>query len=143
MDDTIVLQSMHWPDEVRSAEGLGPKASVEISDAEVDEALALMEPTGGMDLSSERDSYRDALEEVIRAKAEGREPPEAEAEEAPAGKVVDLMSALKDSVRAARESCGEEADGGPAEVHEMASRGGKSATPKKVSAKKTTRKRAS
>lgn len=40
--DAIVLQVLHCPDEIRSAEGLAPKA-VAISDSEVDEAMTLME----------------------------------------------------------------------------------------------------
>ncbi|MET8183590.1 Ku protein [Streptomyces sp. NPDC005336] len=135
--DAIVLQTLHWPDEIRSSEGLGPRA-VELSDAEVDEAMELMDTMGGVDISQYRDHYREALEALIRAKAEGREPPEME--EAPAepkGKVVDLMAALQDSVRAARESRGETA--GEAEVHEMR-RPAKKAAAKKTAAKKTTKK---
>ncbi|MFH8370128.1 Ku protein [Streptomyces sp. NPDC018031] len=135
VDDTIVLQAMHWPDEVRSAEGLAPKTPVEVSDGEVDEALALMEAIGGTDLSAYRDRYREALEAVIQAKAEGREPPRAEEEAPPAGTVVDLMSALRDSVRSARERRGE---GEEAEVHDIRRPAGKKAAPKKKTAAKKT-----
>jgi DNA end-binding protein Ku len=47
-----------------------------------------------------KDNYRDALMEVINAKLEGEEIVEAPAP--PRGKVVDLMSALKASVEAAK-----------------------------------------
>ncbi|MEU4892522.1 Ku protein [Streptomyces sp. NPDC044780] len=131
--DAIVLQVLHWPDEIRSAEGLAPKA-VDISDSEVDEAMALMEAIGGTDISQYKDQYREAMEAVIEAKAEGHAPPEMEAPAEPKGRVVDLMAALQDSVRAAKEARGEEA--GEAEVHQMPAR----KKPKKAAAKKTAKK---
>ncbi|MEU5272630.1 Ku protein [Streptomyces hygroscopicus] len=136
--DAIVLQVMHWDDEIRSAEGIAPQG-VEISDAEVDEAVELMETMGGADLNQYKDQYREAVEAVIRAKAEGVEPPHPEAPAEPKGKVVDLMSALQDSVRAAKERRGEtvaeEAEAETeAEVHQM--RPKKKATAKKTAEKK-------
>ncbi|WAP60202.1 non-homologous end joining protein Ku [Streptomyces sp. S465] len=131
--DAIVLQVLHWPDEIRSAEGLAPKA-VDISDSEVDEAMALMEAIGGTDISQYKDQYREAMEAVIEAKAEGHAPPEMEAPAEPKGRVVDLMAALQDSVRAAKEARGEEA--GEAEVHQMPAQ----KKPKKAAAKKTAKK---
>ncbi|MFF8610990.1 Ku protein [Streptomyces sp. NPDC015346] len=82
------------------------------------------------------DHYRDALVEVIEAKAEQREvrPVEGE-EEAPSGRVVDLMAALQESVAKAKESRGETA-GGDATVHEMP-KSKKQAAAKKTPAKKT------
>ncbi|MGP3938393.1 non-homologous end joining protein Ku [Streptomyces sp. 6N106] len=135
--DAIVLQVLHWPDEIRSAEGLAPRA-VDISDSEVDEAMALMEAIGGTDISQYRDQYREAMEAVIEAKTAG-EPPEMEAPAEPKGKVVDLMSALQDSVRAAKKSRGEDT-GDEAEVHEIS---GRRPTPKKTAAKKTAAKKTS
>ena len=139
--DAIVLQALHWEDEIRSAEGLAPRG-VELSDAEVDEAMELMEIIGGTDISQYRDQYREALEAVIEAKAAGREPPEVEAPAEPKGRVVDLMSALQDSVRAAKESRGEEV--GDADVHEMrpAKKATGKKTTKKAAAKKTSGKNA-
>ncbi|MDX3232558.1 Ku protein [Streptomyces sp. ME19-01-6] len=136
--DAIVLQVLHWDDEIRSAEGLAPRG-VDLSDAEVDEAMELMEAIGGTDLSQYRDEYREAVEAVIRAKAEGIEPAEVETPAEPDGKVVDLMAALRDSVRAARESRGE--NEGEAEVQEMQPK--KKAPGKKTAAKKTSRKKTS
>ncbi|MER8159969.1 Ku protein [Streptomyces sp. NPDC094472] len=130
--DAIVLQVLHWPDEIRSAEGLAPKA-VDISDSEVDEAITLMEAIGGTDINQYRDQYREAMEAVIEAKTAGVEPPEMAAPAEPKGKVVDLMAALQDSVRAAKKSRGEDT-GDEAEVHEIS---GQRAAPKKKAAKKT------
>ncbi|MGW7620750.1 non-homologous end joining protein Ku [Streptomyces antimycoticus] len=131
--DTLVLQVMHWDDEIRSAKGIAPQ-HVEISDAEVDEAVALMEAMGDVDINQYKDQYREAMETIIRAKAEGAEPPRMEAPAEPAGKVVDLMAALQDSVRAARKSRGEDT-GDEAEVHEIS--GQRAAPKKKTTVKKT------
>lgn len=72
---------------------------------------------------------------MIQAKAEGVELAELEAAAEPKDKVVDLMAALRDSVRAARELRGEEA--GEAEGREMPAR---KAAGKKTAARKTTTK---
>ena len=130
--DAIVLQAIHWEDEIRSPEGLAP-SGVELSDAEVDEAMELMEIIGPTDISQYRDQYREAVEAVIEAKAAGQEPPEMEAPAEPEGRVVDLMAALKDSVRAAKEARGEDAD-----VHEM--RAAKKTAGKKTAKKAATKK---
>jgi DNA end-binding protein Ku len=127
-EDALVLHSMHWPDEIRSPAELAPPP-VEIGDSEVDGALALMDAMGQDDLSDYHDEYREALEQVIAAKAEGKAMPAAEAPE-PAGQVVDLMAALNESVAKARESRGE---GEHATVHDMPK-------PKKTAAKKTAKK---
>ncbi|MFK4272579.1 hypothetical protein [Streptomyces milbemycinicus] len=77
------------------------------------------------------------MEAVIQAKAEGVKPSEVEAPSEP-GRVVDLMAALRDSVRAAKEARGENAD--RAEVRPM--RPQKKAPSKKTAVKKTSGKKA-
>ncbi|MER7877657.1 Ku protein [Streptomyces solisilvae] len=72
--DALVLQVMHWDDEIRSAEGIAPP-QVKISDAEIDEAVTLMEAMGDVDINQYKDQYHGAMETIIRAKAEGAEPP--------------------------------------------------------------------
>ncbi|GAA0896731.1 hypothetical protein GCM10009574_074520 [Streptomyces asiaticus] len=134
--DAIVLQVLHWPDEIRSAEGLAPKP-VDISDSEVDEALTLMEAIGGTGITQYKDQYREAMEAVISAKAAGVEPPEMEAPAGPKGKVVDLMSALQDSVRAAKKSRGENNADDEAKVREISGQRAAPKTAKKTTAKKT------
>ncbi|MBM9617405.1 Ku protein [Streptomyces zhihengii] len=141
--DTLVLHAMHWPDEIRSPESLAPEP-VELSDEEVEGALALMDTMSEEHMPELTDHYREALEDVIAAKAEGREPAAAGGEEKPAGEVVDLMAALDASVAAARERRGE---GGDATVHEMpapekSGRGtAKKAAGKKAAAKRATAKK--
>lgn len=128
-DDTLTLHTMLWPDEVRPAEGMAPGENVSVRDAELDLADALMETLGELDLEDLHDEYREALEALVDAKETGEPLPAGEP--APrAGKVVDLMSVLENSVQAARRSRGE--DAGDAEVHQL--RGG---TGKQTKAKKT------
>ncbi|AQW55958.1 hypothetical protein ACIQPP_41240 [Streptomyces violaceusniger] len=79
-----------------------------------------MDAIGGTDICQYRDQYREAMEAVIEAKAEGHAPAETEAPAEPKGKVVDLMSALQDSVRAAKQARGGEGgEGGEGKVREM------------------------
>ncbi|MFE3152220.1 Ku protein, partial [Streptomyces sp. NPDC059218] len=130
-DDAIVLHAMRWPDEIRSPDSLKPK-DVDLDDEEIERAVQLTDTMALDDISGFRDEYRDALEELIEAKAEGTELPEpAEGEERETGKVVDLMAALNASVKAARESRGEHG-GQDATVHTMQPR--KKTTPKKKAA---------
>jgi DNA end-binding protein Ku len=101
--DAIAMHGLLWPDEVRAPEGVAPDAGVTVRDQELDLADALMDTLGEIDLDDLHDEYREAVEEVIAAKAAGETPPQAPEEAAP-GKVLDLMAALESSVRAARES---------------------------------------
>ncbi|MFF0382300.1 non-homologous end joining protein Ku [Streptomyces sp. NPDC004673] len=128
--DVIVLHGLLWPDEVRAPEGVAPDVDVTVRDQELDLADALMDTLGEVDLDDLHDEYREALEEVIAAKAAGETPPETPAP-AEGGKVLDLMAALEKSVREARESRGGE---GEAEVRNLHGRG----TPKETGAKKST-----
>ncbi|MGW1430337.1 non-homologous end joining protein Ku [Streptomyces sp. NPDC002431] len=136
-EDAIVLHSMRWPDEIRSPDSLAPKP-VDLDDDEIDRAVQLTETMTRDDISGFRDEYRDALENLIEAKAEDRTPPqpgEEERERQP-GKVVDLMAALNASVKAAQEARGEH-DGAEATVHEI--RPTKPATKTKATTSRTTK----
>ncbi|MFF3129404.1 Ku protein [Streptomyces sp. NPDC057908] len=137
-DNALVLHSMKWPDEVRSPEGLAPK-DTGLDEDEIAQAMKLIDSMTTDDISAFRDHYREALEEVIKAKSEGNAPP-APADEEPkdTGGVIDLMAALNASVQKARESRGE--TGEHATVHEMKPRkkAAKTAPAKKTPAKKKT-----
>ncbi|MFX4295360.1 Ku protein [Streptomyces bohaiensis] len=105
-DGVLGMHTMLWPDEIRSAAGIAPQDRVTVRDAELDLADTLMDSLGEVDLAELHDEYRSAVEELVTAKLNGVEPEQA----APAptgGAVVDLMSALQDSVRAARGARGE------------------------------------
>lgn len=89
------------------------------------------------DLSGFRGEYRQALEGIIAAKAEGKPlPAQAEDGKREQGEVVDLMVALNASVAAAKESRGEH--GEDATVHKMrpSKKTARKAPAKKMAAKK-------
>jgi DNA end-binding protein Ku len=107
-DDVLVLNTMLWPDEVRSVDFGFLDEDIETRPAELAMASSLIDSMSGSFKADEfTDNYRQALQEVIDAKVEGREivQPE-EAEEAPAA-AVDLMAALKASVERAKKARGE------------------------------------
>ncbi|MEE1735202.1 Ku protein [Streptomyces sp. BE147] len=136
----IMLHAMRWPDEIRSPESLTP-TPVELEEGEIEQAVQLADTMTVDDISGFRDEYRDALEELIAAKAEGKElPVPAEAGAGEPGTVVDLMAALNASVKAAKEGRGEDSDE-HATVHEMRPRkktmAKKAAPTKKTTSKKT------
>jgi DNA end-binding protein Ku len=99
-DSVITLERMHFADEIRSADNLAPKG-VEVAKQELEMAKQLIEQySGTFEPGEYRDTYRDALCEIIEAKRKGeqvRVEPEPEPE-AP----TDLMAALRASVEAAR-----------------------------------------
>ncbi|MEU5234562.1 Ku protein [Streptomyces anulatus] len=131
-EGAIVLHSMKWPDEVRSPESLAPREA-EVGEEEIEQALQLADRMTIEDLSGFRDEYRQALEGIIAAKAEGKPlPAPAEDGKREQGEIVDLMAALNASVKAAKESRGEH--GEDATVHKM--RPSKKTT-RKTPAKKT------
>ncbi|MET9518589.1 Ku protein [Streptomyces sp. NPDC002994] len=135
VDDVIVMHGLLWPDEVREPEGVAPETKVTVRDAELDLADALMNTLGDVDLESLHDDYREAVEEMIAAKASGGELVE-RAPAAGGGQVIDLMAALEKSVRAAKESRGEGAGEG-ADVTQMAGRKTATGEKSKPVAKKT------
>jgi DNA end-binding protein Ku len=107
-DGVIVLETMIWPDEVREADFAFLDEDVELRPQEQQMARSLVDSMAGdFDPSEYTDNYREALQAVIEAKIEGREIVETEEPQPDAGNVVDLMSALRASVDAAKKSRGE------------------------------------
>ncbi|MEV7087058.1 Ku protein [Streptomyces sp. NPDC093085] len=106
--DVIAMHGLLWPDEIRAPEGVAPETEVTVRDAELDLADALMDTLGSVDLSSLHDDYREAVEQMIAAKSEGAEPLTSAPSEAAGGRVLDLMAALENSVRAAKEARADE-----------------------------------
>jgi DNA end-binding protein Ku len=99
-EGVITLERMHFADEIRPAEELAPR-DAKVEQKELEMAAQLIEQYKGEFRPEEyRDTYRDALCEIIEAKRKGKEiRVEAEPEpEAP----TDLMAALRASVEAAR-----------------------------------------
>jgi DNA end-binding protein Ku len=103
--DTMLLSTLYWPDEIRALGELDlPAEEPEIKPAEKRMAAQLIEAmTGEFDPAQYRDEYREALMQVIESKIEGRETVSIEAPEE-GTKLVDLMAALQASVKAASEA---------------------------------------
>jgi DNA end-binding protein Ku len=132
-EGVIVMETMIWPDEVREPAFGFLDSDVDLRPQERSMAESLVASmSGDFDPSEYQDDYREALQEVIDAKVEGREVVEAEEAQPTAGNVVDLMSALRASVAAAKKGRGE--------VTERAEPAKKAAA--KAPAKKTTTKAA-
>ncbi len=112
--DVIVMQTMMWPDEMRSpdfavdgAEGAKP--------AEVAMATMLVETLAGdFDATEYVDDYREAMEALVQAKIDGGEVKRTPQSTKSSGEVVDLLAALQKSVAAAKAARGEAED--PAEA---------------------------
>ncbi len=107
-DGVIVLETMIWPDEVREPDFGFLDELVELRPQEQTMAESLVASMAGdFDPAQYTDDYRAALQHVIDAKVEGRQLDAAEQAQPNAGNVVDLMSALRASVDAAKRSRGE------------------------------------
>ncbi|GAA4438049.1 non-homologous end joining protein Ku [Phytohabitans houttuyneae] len=133
-EGVLLLNTMLWPDEIRKPDFNFLDEDIEVRPPELAMAGSLIDSMAGeFDPEDYTDNYREALQEVIDAKVEGREvvQPE-EVEEAPAA-AVDLMAALKASVERARAARGEEGEPTPI----SSARSAKKAEPaKKAPAKK-------
>lgn len=103
--DTMILETLHWPDEIRSTEELDlPDEVFDFKDSELKMAEQLVEAmTGEFDPARYKDEYREALMRVIEAKLEGVEVEAPEPVEE-GTKIVDLMRLLEDSVKAATDA---------------------------------------
>lgn len=101
---TMLLTTLHWPDEVRSLEELNiPDEPIVVKPAERAMAEQLISSmTGEFSADEFRDDYRAALMAMIEAKVGGEAP--AVAQRVEPTKIGDLMAALEASVAAAREA---------------------------------------
>ena len=130
-DDVIVLQTMMWPDEIRT-----PDFNIETGtakDAEVKMANMLVETLAGdFDASEFEDDYAEAVDALVKTKIEGGEVKRTEVSTKTSGEVVDLLAALQRSVDAAKTARGEDKDEKAQEKAES--------KPKKKSAKKSAKK---
>lgn len=100
LDGRLMVETLYYPDEIRVTQQ-EPLALPEVSEQELTMAHALIEMLHAEFQPDEyHDAYRARLMELIEAKLAGRELETPEAAEAP--NVVDLMTALRASVEAAR-----------------------------------------
>lgn len=132
VDDVLVMHVMLWPDEVRDASFAAPDEDVDVRPQERSMAESYIDTLrGDFDPSQYSDAYREALEQVVEAKAGGLPMPEIEEEETDGAQVVDLVAALRASVEAAK---ARRAGGGSEDSDSGAK---KTAAANKAAAKKT------
>jgi DNA end-binding protein Ku len=151
-DDVLVLETLLWPDEVRVPAFGFLDDDIETRPQELRMASSLIESmTVDFDPDEYHDSYREALQELVNAKVEGREVVQPEAEEQPSGETSSLADALRASLAAARggrlgsvPSAGDDEDkdeAAPAKARSSGARarsaGGSSKTPARTGTAKT------
>lgn len=129
-DEVIVLQTLLWPDEIRTPDFAGLDADESARPQELAMAASLVESlSGDYDPDEFNDEYRDEMERLVEAKLGGQAVPVPQPKgEEGGGKVVDLLSALQMSVERARTARGD--DAAPARS------AGKKAAPAKATATK-------
>jgi DNA end-binding protein Ku len=148
-DGALVLQTMLWPDEVRDSSFATPDDAVDIRKQEVEMAESYISTLKSeFDPQRYHSDYREALEQLVEAKAEGVAIPEVEEDEGETADVVDLVAALRASVDAAkkRRAGGKDSETKAAKkatAKKTAKKAAKKTPAKKSTAKKTTKKAAS
>ena len=104
-EDLLVLHNMLWPDEIRDPEFDFLDERTQVRKQELEMARSLVDSMAGdFDPDAFSDDYVGAMRKLIDAKAGGAELPERPEPER--GEVVDLMTALQQSVEAAKGSRG-------------------------------------
>jgi DNA end-binding protein Ku len=106
-DGVLVLETLLWPDEIRGADFGFLDEDVEVRTQELRMATSLIDSmTVDFDPAEYHDRYREALQELVEAKTEGRDVLQPGEPAAPAAST-SLADALKASLAAAR---GDQAD---------------------------------
>jgi DNA end-binding protein Ku len=103
-DGLLVLETLLWPDEIRTPDFPFLEQDIDVRSQELKMAASLIESmTEEFDPDAHHDGYREALAEVVAAKTEGRDvlQPAGPADEAT--EPASLADALKASIEAARE----------------------------------------
>jgi DNA end-binding protein Ku len=103
LKQVLVLELMHFAEELADAEKLHVPKKTEVGKREKEMAEALVKSmTSKWDPEKYKDDYRDALMEVIEEKVEsgGKEIEEKPKEKKPSTKVIDLVAVLQESLKA-------------------------------------------
>jgi DNA end-binding protein Ku len=101
--DVLVVHTLLWPEEIRDAQSLAPQTEVTVRKQEVAMASSYIESLAAdFDPTEFTDEYKAAVEEVVAAKAAGREVTAVEPS-SDGGEVIDLVEALRANVEAAKE----------------------------------------
>lgn len=100
----LAMNTMHFPEEIRSPAGLTGIVEPELRPQELEMAVNLIASlsSGEFEPAKFQNQYREALLEMIHAKVAGEEIVQVEAQPE-RGRVVDLMEALRASIRVAEE----------------------------------------
>jgi DNA end-binding protein Ku len=102
-DGLLVLETLLWPDEIRTPDFAFLDDDIEVRSQELKMAASLIDSmTVDFDPDEYHDHYREALQELVNAKVEGREVVQPEAAIEPS-EPTSLADALKASLAAARE----------------------------------------
>jgi len=140
----LALETMFFADEVRNPkdEIANLPGKIRLPANELKMARQLVSSMAGRFRPADyRDTYTDAVDELISAKAKNQELPEAE--DAPeATNVVDLMEALRQSIASAKSGRGSSAKKTPAKKTPAKKTAAKKTPAKKTAAKKTPAKKA-
>ena len=124
-DDVIVMQTMLWPDEIRSPEfaSLGDETGAKPSELAM--ANMLVESLAGDYVPDEyEDDYKQAVDALVEAKLEGGDVRDTVATQDSSGEVLDLLAALQRSVERAKAARGEAASGDTASDEASGSQAG-------------------
>jgi DNA end-binding protein Ku len=102
-DGVLVLETLLWPDEIRTPDFGFLDDDIEVRPQELRMASSLIDSmTVDFDPDEYHDSYREAVMEVVAAKTEGREVFQLEVPEADTGETSSLADALRASLAAAK-----------------------------------------
>lgn len=131
--DILVAHRLHWPDELRTAGDAAPREDVDLTEEEIQAALAYIDATSDLDMDQMHDQYTAAVQSLLDAKAAHKAIPKPQPADGRDASITDLMTALQRATEQARAERGQDAD-----VHDMPKkRAATKATAKKTPAKKT------
>ena len=136
-DGVLVLETLLWPDEIREAAFPFLDDDIEVRSQELKMASSLIDSmTFDFDPEAHHDGYREALQELVDAKTEGRDVVQPDGSEDAAGEPASLADALKASLAAARGGSAKSgAAAGPAKAASAKSGTAKSGAAKSGTAK--------
>jgi len=118
--DVLVVHTLLWPEEIRNAAELAPQTEVTVRKQELAMASSYIDSlSADFDPSEFTDEYKAAVEELVAAKAAGREVAAIEPSNG-GGEVIDLVEALRANVAAAKEKRAGQARGRQAQREEPA-----------------------
>ncbi len=107
LGSALALHQLHFADEVRSVRDLGvSEANVKDSELKLAQQLIAQQSSDHFDPSAYHDEVRGRIQAAIQKKVEGEQVTVSEPRPAAAGNVIDLMSALKASLKRNAEARG-------------------------------------